>query len=146
MLDSPSWGAILILLMPPKFFTVDQANRTLPLVRRIVTDVVSAHRELQELAASYSDLDPKGPTVAEPRAELRERIDGLTNTINRYIGELHELGCLFKGFEEGLVDFYALKGARPVFLCWKLGEERIEWWHETDAGFAGRQPLATLLD
>lgn len=132
--------------MPLKFFTVEQANRTLPLVRRIVSDIVSAHGELQDLVAAYSALGGEDPDVAERRAQLRPRIDQLTHTVNRYIGELHELGCLFKGFEEGLVDFYTLKGGRPVFLCWKLGEESIEWWHETDAGYAGRQPLTTLLD
>ena len=65
--------------------------------------------------------------------------------MNRFIGELHELGALFKGFEVGLVDFYAMMDGRPVFLCWKLDEDQIEWWHELDGGFAGRQRLPAHL-
>ena len=130
-----------------KVFTLEEANRTLPLVRRIVRDIVEGHRRLQELAAEYSRLaSDLGESLGDRRAELRREIDALTRTVNGYIEELHGLGCLFKGFEEGLVDFYALKGGRPVFLCWKLGEERIEWWHELDAGYRGRQPLATFLE
>ena len=54
---------------------------------------------------------------------------------------LETIGCVVKGFEVGLVDFYSLREDRPIFLCWKLGEERITHWHETDTGFAGRQPI-----
>ncbi len=52
---------------------------------------------------------------------------------------------MLKGFEVGLVDFYSLREDRPIFLCWKLGEERITHWHETDSGFAGRQPIAGAI-
>jgi hypothetical protein len=61
--------------------------------------------------------------------------------INRYLQELEAVGCVFKGFDAGLVDFYSLREDRPIFLCWKLGEERITHWHEIDAGFSGRQPI-----
>lgn len=132
--------------MATKVFTLEEANRTLPLVKRIVGDIVAAHGELQQRAAEYPTVDPRAPDAEERRRELRREIERLTDIANRYIAELHELGCLFKGFEEGLVDFYTLKGGRPVFLCWKLGEERIEWWHELDGGYLGRQPLATLAD
>ena len=132
--------------MAAKVFTVDEANRTLPLVERIVRDIVAAHRALQEHAAEYSSLDSDAPGTDARQAELRRQIDSLTEQVNGYITELHRLGCLFKGFDEGLVDFYALHGDEPVFLCWKLGEQTIEWWHELDAGYSGRQPLAALLD
>ena len=54
---------------------------------------------------------------------------------------IEQVGCVFKGFEEGLVDFYSLREDRLVFLCWRYGEERITHWHEIEAGFAGRQPV-----
>jgi hypothetical protein len=132
--------------MAAKVFTVDEANRMLPLVERIVRDIVAAHGVLQERAGEYSTLDSEAPGTDERRRELRREIDSLTEQVNGYITELHRLGCLFKGFDEGLVDFYTLHGDQPVFLCWKLGEASIEWWHEIDAGYAGRQPLAALLD
>lgn len=126
-----------------KYFTVEEANRTLPLVRRIVTDIVSTHRELEERVEEYRALGLE--EESERRSELEAEVNELTATVNRYIGEIHELGALFKGVEEGLVDYYSMLHERPVFLCWKLGEERIEWWHELDGGYAGRQRLPEHL-
>jgi hypothetical protein len=94
-----------------RFFDLEEANRQLPLVRRIVADIMSAYR-------------------TDQRDEVQALVD-----------ELHELGCHFKGFEGGLVDWYSYYAGRPVFLCWKQGEEMIEFWHQTDAGFRGRQPI-----
>ena len=71
----------------------------------------------------------------------REEVTRHADRINRYLQELEAVGCVFKGFDAGLVDFYSLREDRPVFLCWKLGEERITHWHEIDAGFSGRQPI-----
>ena len=65
--------------------------------------------------------------------------------IDGYMGELVELGVMFKGFDAGLVDFPGFMDGRPVFLCWQLGEDSVKYWHEEDAGFAGRQPLPELL-
>jgi hypothetical protein len=98
---------------PPnaRFFSLEEADRTLPLVRRIVEDIVEQHGE------------------------------GATEQVRGLIEELQDLGCYFKGLEEGLVDWYSYYAGRPVFLCWKLGEPRIEWWHQVDAGFMGRQPI-----
>jgi hypothetical protein len=129
----------------PRYYTVEEANRTLPLVRRIVTDIVSAHRERVECIKEYGHLDHDLTSFAERRRHLEEELERLTKTVNDYIEELEKLGVLFKGFEEGLVDFYHMTKERPVFLCWKLGEARIEWWHEVDGGYAGRQPLPKHL-
>lgn len=101
----------------PRFFSYDEANRTLPLVRRIVDDIMEQYRQLSTGGAS----DP------EPLEAL--------------VRELHDLGCHFKGFQVGLVDWYSLYADRPVLLCWKAGEPEIAWWHQVDAGFAGRQPI-----
>lgn len=97
----------------PRFFSLEEANRTLPLVRRIVEDITREHAGADRDVARLQEL----------------------------VGELHELGCFFKGFGEGLVDWYSYYAGRPVFLCWKLGEREIEWWHQVDAGFVGRQPI-----
>ena len=60
-------------------------------------------------------------------------------------GELEQIGCEFKGFDAGLVDFHGRLEEREILWCWKFGEERITHWHELDAGFAGRQPLPEVL-
>ena len=124
----------------PRFFALDEANRTLPLVRSIVADVLAEYEPLEALLARYRSLDAddrRAPSAVALRAELDERAE----RIDALVAELHELGCLFKGLGDGLVDWYSLYAGRPVFLCWKLGEPEIGWWHQLDAGFMGRQPI-----
>lgn len=128
----------------PRIFTVREAEATLPLVRGVVNDLMAAYPVWRELVAKYEVLT--GPVRAddvEPDElrETREAVTRVAERINGYMLELEGIGCVFKGFDAGLVDFYALKDDRLVFLCWKLDEEHITHWHEVDAGFAGRQPI-----
>ncbi|MGD2153303.1 MAG: DUF2203 domain-containing protein, partial [Gemmatimonadales bacterium] len=125
----------------PKYYTVEEANKTLPLVRRIVTDIVAAHNERAELIKEYGHLDHDLETMKTRRRELDELLHELTDRINAHIDELEKISVVFKGFDLGLVDFYAMMDDREVFLCWKLGEPQVEYWHELDAGYAGRRPL-----
>lgn len=127
-----------------RFFTLEEASRTLPLVRRIVHDIVSAYPAFREKLQEFDALagDAEVEATRERLQALREGIDRDAETINRYIAELHQIGCIFKGFEEGLVDFYSTIDGKPVFLCWKYDEPEISFWHEIEAGLAGRQPLA----
>jgi hypothetical protein len=128
-----------------KVFTVESANRTLPLVGRIVRDIVAEHPRWKDLVSRY-ELAAAGarPEWGESPEQLalRREIDAVALRINGFVDELTEVGCLLKGFEDGLVDFYGQREGRLVFLCWKLGEESVAHWHELDAGFAGRQPIA----
>jgi len=128
----------------PKFFTVAEADRTLPLVRRIVTDITSLYPEWRELIYQYelaaAQARPEWGESTDQLA-LRSRIEDIARRITAYLAELEAVGCVFKGFQEGLVDFYGKLDGRDVFWCWKQGEDRIEHWHEIEAGFAGRQPL-----
>ena len=125
----------------PKYFTVEEANSTLPLVRRIVTDIVAAHSERTELVKEYAHLDHDLQVMKARRNELDEQLRDLTERINAHIDELEKLGVLFKGLEPGLIDSYAMMDDREVFLCWALGEAQVEYWHELNAGYAGRQRL-----
>jgi hypothetical protein len=132
-----------------RLFTVREAEATLPLVRRVVRDLLQAYPRWKELVARYELLSaPLRAEEGEP-AEIRAVRDEAAHVaerINGFLLELEEVGCVFKGFEAGLVDFYALKDDRLVFLCWRMGEEHITHWHEVDAGFAGRQPIdASML-
>lgn len=131
----------------PKYFTIQEANRTLPLVRRVVSDIVSTHRRLVDLAEEYRALAANMDVSAVRRVEIERELSDLSESVNTFIGELADIGVLFKGFENGLVDFYARLDGRPIFLCWKLGEDTVEWFHELDAGYLGRQRLPShLLD
>lgn len=135
--------------MPRRFFTLAEANRTLPLVRRVVQDVISLYPEWKDLVAKYELIAAQArPDWGESpeQLDLKARIDGVAHKINGYLRELEEIGCEFKGFEDGLVDFHGKLEDREILWCWKLGEERIAHWHELDAGFAGRQPIPEVVD
>jgi hypothetical protein len=130
-----------------KSFTVEQANRTLPLVRRIVEDVVRQHRmwrdcilELDLIASAARAED------ARERAEtLQREAQAIAREIDGYQRELEALGIQLKDRRLGLVDFPSEMTGRPVLLCWRLGEPEIQFWHELDAGYGGRQPLSPSL-
>lgn len=128
----------------PRLFTLEQAERTLPLVRRIVEDLVQVYPEWRAGVARYEalslDAKPEAGETPEMIAE-RDRVSELAQRIDGFLRELESIGCVFKGFEAGLVDFQSLRDDQPIFLCWRLGEERITHWHELETGFDGRQPI-----
>ncbi|HXH22965.1 MAG TPA: DUF2203 domain-containing protein, partial [Dehalococcoidia bacterium] len=74
-------------------------------------------------------------------SQLQRRALELTREIEAKIAALRRLGGEVKGIEQGLVDFPSLREGRTVYLCWRLGEDEVAWWHDVDAGFAGRRPL-----
>jgi hypothetical protein len=133
-----------------KYFSVEEANKTLPLVKAIVTDIVhqfSVVTELkQRLSAVKSDrkrtsaTDPYSEELAQSQVELEAEEEQLA----AYIDELTKLGVELKG-PDGLCDFYSLMDGREVYLCWRLGEPQVMHWHELDAGVAGRKPLTPLV-
>jgi hypothetical protein len=125
-----------------KIFTVEQANRTLPLVRKIVADIVAAHTRWQEhIAGCEAMAAVNDPAKLEVLAALQRATQQIAEQIDAYIRELRALGIEFKGVDPGLIDFPAEMFGRQVYLCWRLGESAVEYWHDTDAGFAGRQRI-----
>ncbi len=131
-----------------KLFTLAEAERTLPLVRRIVSDLLAEYPAWREAVARYEVLTGGARADWGETGELlaaRETVAAHAARINDYLEEMESIGCLFKGFDVGLVDFYSLRDDRPIFLCWRLGEERITNWHELNAGAAGRQPIDTAV-
>lgn len=128
-------------------FTVEQANRTLPLLRRIVHDIVMTYRTWQqvvrefEVVAAESRADRPSARAEELQAEVQRH----ARDIQGFISEIQELGVEFKGFELGLVDFPSEMDGRLVYLCWKLGEDSVKYWHEIESGFEGRQLLAQVF-
>lgn len=127
-----------------KLFTLEEAERTLPLVQRIARDLTVEYPAWREAVARFEILTGGARADWGETRELvgaREEVSALAERINRYLQELEAVGCVFKGFEAGLVDFYSLREDRPIFLCWRLGEDHITHWHEVESGFAGRQPI-----
>src|ERR1043166_5919682 len=130
-----------------KTFTVDGANRTLPLVRRIVEDIVRAHRTWREKILEL-DLIASSTRADQPH-EHADRMEREAQTVAREIEaferELTDLGILIKDRRLGLIDFPSVMDGRPILLCWRLGEPDVGYWHETNAGFRGRRPLEPTI-
>lgn len=126
-----------------RLFTTASANAALPLVRRIVRDIVEMHPQWREAVSAF-ELEQDGATAeheSDGARDARERAGRLAGEIESCLDELEQVGCHFKGFEEGLVDFPAVRDDRVVYLCWRYGEAAVTHWHEVDDGFPGRQPL-----
>ena len=130
--------------METRYFTVDGANKALPLVNRIVADILHDYEVWRDHMRQYELLSGEAPEESGESPEqlaLRQQVDDVAHSINGYMEELAQIGCVFKGFDQGLVDFYSKRDDRDVFLCWRFGEPAVEHWHELEGGFTGRQPV-----
>jgi len=112
----------------------------LPLVSRIVRDIVDANGRMHSTYLAAQRHVQAGETDAAE--ELQDRLQDIAFERGEFVEELERLGVELKDPAIGLVDFPARLGDRVVYLCWKLGEERVEHWHELQAGFSGREPIA----
>jgi len=121
--------------MFPKHFTPQGANKRLPLVKKIIGEILSNARSLRAMAGR----DKAGAASPE-----RERLETEIEVLMR---ELETLGCFYKdwNFQIGLVDFPAVIDGQEVMLCWRSDEERIEWYHGLEDGYSGRQPIPPEL-
>lgn len=133
---------------PIKYFTVEEANKTLPYVRPIVADIVASYSDWRDGVRRYEMLAAGSRSEygeTDEQVAVRAEVEAVARQINDYLDELSAVGCVFKGFDDGLVDFFCRFEGRDIFLCWKLGEPEVAHWHELDAGFAGRQELVPNL-
>jgi hypothetical protein len=123
-----------------KLFTIDEANALLPEIApkleaiRTMYASIAEYRDAARSAAGASDFGG-GMAGGTRYVNALYKIGKLTT-------EIGELGVEMKDYTRGLIDFPSMRNDRVVYLCWQLGEcDEIEWWHEIEGGFAGRQPL-----
>ena len=122
-----------------RVFTLEEANGALPFVRRVVKDIVETHKEISELYGHWRrSVDNGNQSSAD---EFERNIRELLDAKDHFLGELDQVGCEFKDLQQGLVDFPARLDDRVVYLCWRLGEPHIRFWHETTVGFSGRRSI-----
>jgi hypothetical protein len=129
------------------FYSIDDANRTLVEVEPILEALRDERRELIRLRDRALAGRAGGGDASEVRAEerrLRLTMQGLIDQMQAGVMRLDELSVTLRDIETGLIDFPALVAGRQVWLCWRLGEGRIEWWHELETGFSSRQRLIDL--
>ncbi len=118
-----------------KYFTPEEANRTLPLVKRIVIDILNDASLIRSISSSLASNFENDPEIIR-----------LTGNIKGYLSELEEIGCFFKdwNFQLGLVDFPAIINGEEVLLCWRSDEDKIEYYHGVNEGYTGRKLIGAL--
>jgi hypothetical protein len=142
----------------PIFYDFDKANARLPEVRETLLRLRAQREEIVAVRDRIVELN--APALAGPAAakaastsaesaqetgRLRMKMQGLVDQMQAGVLELDGWGIQLREIETGLVDFPALVAGRPIWLCWRLGEERVEWWHETTEGFEGRRRIEDLV-
>ncbi len=126
--------------MRPHYFTLAEANTTLKIIRPLMEEIQSIRRKI---IANQPDIWPAiersaGNGGNPALAKLVKDFERLDDLLHRILAT----GAQVKDVNAGLLDFSAWRKDHEVYLCWKYGEDKIEFWHEVDAGFAGRQPIA----
>ncbi len=126
-----------------KLFTLEEANSLLPRLRSILETLRDARLAIEVRRRELSAMPDKARFngMSKRAQELLVEVDRITATLREKIGEAQDLGVEVKDLATGLVDFPSVRGGHEVYLCWKFDEDRVEWWHEVDTGFAGRQLL-----
>lgn len=129
-----------------RFFTVEEANAALPLVKAICQDLSTLSRELvdrrERLALLLTGRDEgRDDMYRQELTQIEEELERDSDRIEAFVQELRDLGLEPKNALEGLVDFPSKMDDRTVLLCWKLNEPEVLYWHELEDGFQGRQPL-----
>ena len=131
--------------MAGKLFTLDEAQELLLFIAPHLERARDQKRSLEnldeELSRASAEIMVLGGSIP-PRQKLgriRQQRNELAEQLKESVSKVAKTGCLIKDLEEGLVDFPSIVKGEEVYLCWKLGEERIEYWHRVHEGFAGRK-------
>jgi hypothetical protein len=129
-----------------RFYGIDEANERVhelrPLLEELRADraaVAVAQRELVKARTTNGSAEH-----AEDLARREEEIRDIVRRMQRDVAQIDEWGISLRDIATGLVDFPALANGRPIWLCWRLGEDEINWWHENEVGFEQRKPLVEL--
>ena len=131
----------------PRFFTRDEAHRLLPRAARAVREAVDLKTEFQRADGELREYTGRMMMLggAIPNHDrvlgLRTRRDEQARRLKQVMDDISELGCLLKDLDLGLLDFPTLYHGEEVYLCWKLGEDEIGFWHGVREGYGGRKPI-----
>ena len=122
-----------------KHFTLDEANTLLPHILSVFEKIHSIREQLGKRQDELQHLHKAAP--GNGGSVTSADLVTFSETVAHLVAGLEEKGVLVKDIDAGLIDFPHMRDTQEVFLCWKIGEKTIEFWHEIDSGFRGRQPL-----
>ena len=133
-----------------KVFTVEEANRLIPRLTQMIEELRQKRGLVMAMEVEIDALELVTEKGRDAQSHpLKQKVDEYHRAVQGFyalIDEIHQMGCFLKDGELGLVDFYGLYNGRVVYLCWKLGEPEVAYWHEVGRGYACRQPIILEQD
>lgn len=132
--------------MPPRYFTLDEANAALEELRPLAEEMVSKQRDLVEAQGRRAALGAQvgtngGDLTPSDFAEADQELEHAATELARTVEQIQAAGVLVKDLDQGLLDFPSVRDGEEILLCWRIGEDEIAYWHGTEEGFAGRKPI-----
>ena len=125
--------------MEDRIFTLAEAQGLIPKLRSLLQEMTEPWNRIQELNPEIQKARENAPFDGYSKSGV-EYVESVSQLM-LLIHQIKEMGVLLKDANKGLCDFPYRRQGRIVYLCWQLGEDRIEYWHDIESGFAGRQPL-----
>lgn len=129
-----------------RYFTLEEANRQLSLIEPLLRELQDLQKEINQRHHQLTLAKAALGKIASPDSFFAEEaeIEFMLLQANQYIDKIHDYGAEIKNIEQGLIDFYTLIDGQEAYLCWKLGEPKILFWHGLHEGFVGRKPVSIL--
>ena len=127
-----------------KYFKIEEAEKHLPKIEKLLRRLMHLDRAIELLDTVEIEVEEEDYACLRHITRLNKEFHKLSYEFYEKLDEIESLGCIIKDIELGLVDFYYRFENRDIFLCWKLGEKEIRYWHEAYDGFEGRKPILNL--
>ena len=131
--------------MVKKYFTIESARKQLPKIKKSIIKLQNIKKAIDAiLSVRIDSREVEFDEFTETNTKLNKEYHKLSYEFYKELENMEKIGCFLKDIDQGLIDFHYKFEGRDVFLCWKLGEDKIRAWHEIDAGFAGRNRIIDL--
>jgi len=122
-----------------KTFSLDEANALVPQIAELLEELASERDQLANMGIKLESMLQHANGNGGSKAGSEYAM--VLQSFNAHLSFFQDLGCDLKDLDHGLVDFPSIRDGKLVYLCWRRGEDQVRYWHDLDAGFAGRQPL-----
>jgi len=127
-----------------KYFTINEAEKLLPHIDRILQRTIKLNKALDLLSSIEIEVYDDDYENLRKVTKANKQFHKLSYEFYTNMEKLEDMGCIIKDYEIGIIDFYYRAEDHDIFLCWKLGEKNIRFWHEVDTGYMGRRPILDL--
>jgi len=127
-----------------KYFVIEEVEELLPKVEKAMAEAVKLNKVLDLLSSIEIEVYDENQDDLKKVTKLNKQFHMLSFKFYRNMEILEDMGCIVKDLDIGLVDFYSRFEGKEILLCWKLGEKGIKYWHDVEAGYAGRRPIMDL--